>query len=136
MLLLGNLAFRLRSVFPSQFRSFALKSPVTPDFNTSVDIHTHTLRTRRAEKLKMLETETAGSLIPASLKHTEQDEEHKETARQLLEMGQEKLTIEERKKRRRALHTLGVPNFHEFLAERSIVLAKKSINILQVRIFT
>ena len=119
----------LRSAF---FRAFTVKAPITPDFNTSVDIHTHTLRNRRAEKLKTLNTDTIGSLIPASLKHTEQDEEHKETARQLLEMGQEKLTMEERKKRRRALHTLGVPNFHEFLAERSIALTKKPISILQV----
>ena len=113
-------------------RKFSVSSPVTPDFTTSVDIHKHALRSRRADKLKEYESVTAGSLIPESLKHVEEDEEHKETARKLREMGQENLTAEERKKRRRALDSLGIPNFNQFLAERSIHLSKKQINILQV----
>jgi hypothetical protein len=123
---------RVASNFETPLRKFSASSPITPDFTTSVQIHKHTLRSRRADKLKEYESVTAGSLIPESLKHIEEDEEHKETTRKLREMGQENLTAEERKKRRRALDSLGIPNFNQFLAERSIHLSKKQINILQV----
>ena len=124
----------VRSAFTNThpLRSFCSKISPTPDFNTSVEIHTHQLRVRRAEKLKEVARFTEGSLIPASLQHTEENEEHIETARQLQEMGQEKLTSEERKKRRRALDSLGAPNFKDFLAQRSIFLFKKPLSILQV----
>jgi hypothetical protein len=123
------------SNFDAHVRKCTFPSPVTPDFTTGVDIHKHSLRSRRADKLKEFTTATAGSLIPESLKHIEEDEEHKETTRKLREMGQENLTAEERKKRRRALDSLGIPNFNQFLAERSIHLSKKQINIMQVWYF-
>jgi hypothetical protein len=44
----------------------------------------------------------------------EEDEEFQITAKQLKEMGQAKLTREERKKRQRALDNLGIPNFLRF----------------------
>lgn len=44
----------------------------------------------------------------------EADEDFKITAKQLKEMGQAKLTREERKKRQRALDNLGIPNFLRF----------------------
>ena len=44
----------------------------------------------------------------------EMDKEFQITAKQLKEMGQAKLTREERKKRQRALDNLGIPNFLRF----------------------
>jgi hypothetical protein len=48
----------------------------------------------------------------------EADEDFKLTMAQLKEVGQQKLTLEERKRRRRALDDLGVPDFAEFLRQR------------------
>ena len=44
------------------------------------------------------------------------DPEFQATAKQLREVGQKRLTLEERKNRRRALDALGVPDFEPFLA--------------------
>ena len=44
----------------------------------------------------------------------ESDEEFKLTAKKLKELGQKQLTKEERKKRQRALNSLGIPTFLGF----------------------
>jgi hypothetical protein len=72
--------------------------------------------------------------VPSSIQHVEEDEEHKTTAENLRKMGQERLTLEERKKRRRALDALGVPSFKEFLEQQGVELVKRDIEILQLNI--
>lgn len=117
-------------------RSACLRAPITPDFNTSVNVHEHTisLREKRTARLKEMSGRTKGSLVPSSIQHVEEDEEHKTTAENLRKMGQERLTLEERKKRRRALDALGVPSFQDFLAGKGVELIKRDIEILQVNI--
>lgn len=109
----------------------------TPDFNTSVDVHKHSisLRQTRAEKLKEMTPATTGSLIPDSIKHVEEDEEHITTAENLKKLGQAALTREERVRRRRALDQFGLPTFADFLNKQKLEkLSKKPISILQMNI--
>lgn len=125
--------------------------PELPDYNTSINIHEHKLQrpTRpppklpRWEGLQDLSERTKGSLIPETLKQMENDEDFQITAKQLKEMGQKKLTREERKRRQRALDKLGVPDFIQFLnnkkSEHGITdkqkhLKKKSIEVFQLNI--
>jgi len=77
---------------------------------------------------------TSLNQVPSSIQHVEEDEEHKTTAENLRKMGQERLTLEERKKRRRALDALGVPSFKEFLTQQGVELVKRDIEILQLNI--
>mmetsp|Transcript_32260 Transcript_32260/g.63018 ORF Transcript_32260/g.63018 Transcript_32260/m.63018 type:complete len:435 (+) Transcript_32260:156-1460(+) len=111
-------------------------SPVTPDFNTSVNVHEHSisLRDKRSARMEEMRSRTKGSLVPSSLQHIEEDEEHKLTAENLRKMGQTRLTLEERKKRRRALDALGVPSFHQFLKEQGVELEKRELEVLQLNI--
>ena len=62
----------------------------------------------------------SASLIPTTLREMDADPEFQATAKQLREVGQQRLTLEERKNRRRALDALGVPDFEPFLAQRSL----------------
>ena len=50
----------------------------------------------------------------------EADPEFQLTAKKLREMGQERLSLQERKLRRRALDSIGVPEFGAFLAENGV----------------
>lgn len=114
----------------------ALSSSPTPDFNTNVNVaeHSISLKQARAKKLEELKATTKHSLVAESIKHVEGDEEHIMTAEALRKLGQERLTKEERVKRRRALDTLGVPSFDEFLAQKKLSLEKGKIEILQMNI--
>lgn len=65
----------------------------TPDFNTDVNVHEHSIslkvqRRTRAENLEQIKARTGGSLIPESIKHVEEDEEHAITAENLRKLGQ------------------------------------------------
>lgn len=55
-----------------------------------------------------------GSLVKETLRDMEEDEEFQLTAKRLREQGQAKMTLEEKKRRRRALDALGVPDFATF----------------------
>jgi len=57
-------------------------------------------------------------LIPDTLKEMQEDEEFQFTVAALKEMGQKKLTREEKKKRARALDNLGVPSFGDFITTK------------------
>lgn len=124
-----------------------------PDYNTSVEVDSHRLSrpkkpppTLQWEGLKDLEERTKGSLIPETLKEMEEDENFKLTAAKLKEMGQKKMTREERKRRQRALSNLDIPNFETFWkvkraenvegVETKIEdsLRKKTVEILQANI--
>jgi radical SAM/Cys-rich protein len=83
----------------------------------------------------------AGSLIPDTLAEMENDAEFQLSAKALRESGQKKLTLEERKKRRRALVDIGIPSFSEFLAQqptppnmKSLEVTRRSAEILQLNI--
>ena len=74
------------------------------------------------------------SLIEETLKDMETDEEFLATSESLKKMGQRKMTLEERKRRRRALDDMGVPSFHEFLERHGLTLTRKPPTILQLNI--
>ena len=66
-----------------------------------------------------------------------QDEEFQLSAKRLKAMGQKKLTLEERKVRRRALDDLNLPSFKEFLANQQptpLAATRKATEILQLNI--
>ena len=67
------------------------------------------------------------SLIPTTLREMDADPEFQATAKQLREAGQQRLTLEERKNRRRALDALGVPDFEPFLAQRSLPAPRRDV---------
>jgi sulfatase maturation enzyme AslB (radical SAM superfamily) len=86
---------------------------------------------------------TAESLIPTTLREMEQDVGDSEgvelTAARLREVGQRRLTLEERKRRRRALDAIGAPDFLPFLEEQQVVapgapLPKHATTLLQVNV--
>lgn len=116
---------------PRTLASTPSSAPVTPDYTTSVEV----------DKIKLSKAKRPGraaspigSLIPETLKEMDADEEFKLTASRLKEMGQKRLTLEERKVRRRALDELGVPDFHQFLAEKGLAARRKPAEILQLNI--
>jgi radical SAM/Cys-rich protein len=74
------------------------------------------------------------SLIDETLREMEEDEEFKATASSLKKLGQAKMTLQERKKRRRALDDMGVPAFHTFLEQKGVPLTRLSPTILQLNI--
>ena len=53
-------------------------------------------------------------------------------------MGRERLSLEERRKRRRALDTLGVPEFEPFLREREVLgpalMTKREVDTPQLNV--
>jgi hypothetical protein len=64
-------------------------------------------------------------MVESTLKEMEQNEEFKMTAAKLKKFGQRKLTMEERKKRQRALDNLGTPNFVQFWNQKKQELEKQ-----------
>lgn len=106
--------------------------PDLPDYNTSVDVHSHKLTrptarpkpsastAKRWEGLKDLAERTKGSLIPDTLKEMENDPEFKMTLEKLNKIGRKEMAKEERKKRQRALDDLGVPNFSQFWKQKAL----------------
>ena len=83
-----------------------------------------------------LSVRTQGSLVDETLKAMETDDDFKITAERLREVGAEKMSLDERKKRRRALDDLGAPPFMEFLAQHGVdhELTRTSPEILQLNI--
>ena len=80
---------------------------------------------------------TKGSLISDTLAEMEADPEFKLTAKKLKEVGQKRLSLEERKRRRRALDAIGVPDFNQFLEERGIregTIVRDPTTMLQVNV--
>jgi radical SAM/Cys-rich protein len=58
------------------------------------------------------------SLIDETVAGMQTDEIFLETSKKLATLGQKRMSLEERKHRRRALDTLGIPNFRQFIAQR------------------
>ena len=57
-------------------------------------------------------------------------------AAELRKMGKARLSLQERKRRRRALDALGVPDFTQFLAQQSVAtpLRKEAVTMLQLNV--
>ncbi|PIK51720.1 hypothetical protein BSL78_11393 [Apostichopus japonicus] len=117
-----------------------------PDYNTSVDVHTHKLKRpekiQRGAEIKQNVKRNLTSLIPETLRDMEVNEDFQVTAAQLKKLGQKQLTKDERRKRQRALHNLQVPDFRSFLmknptddgAKLTHFLRKTPIQVLQLNI--
>jgi len=88
-------------------------------------------RPKRAATLKDLKARDTGSLIPETLKDMDEDVEFKLNQEALKKLGQKKLTAEERKKRMRALDSLGVPAFDTFVGGS---LSRADTQIFQINI--
>lgn len=72
------------------------------------------------------------SLIQETLESMVEDQGHTHT--DLRTFGQKKLTLEERKKRRRALNELSVPSFKDFISEKGCALTRLPASIFQLNI--
>ena len=123
-----------------------------PDYNTRVDVANIKLSKPRRDTSKPMESEAkaarraawqakddaqaanAGSLVEDTLAAMEVDAEFQLTAKRLKQMGQKRMTLEEKKTRRRALSDIGVPPFEEFLAQRGLAVARAPTEIMQLNI--
>ena len=124
-----------------QSKHTAVKSTETdlPDYEkTSVDIDKHTLDNKWRRKDLF-----GQSLIDQTKLEMEQDSEFQKTAQKLKEIGLKGMSKEERAKRRRALDTLGIPTFNEFLSEKlegedseskSLTLHRKDTEVFQINV--
>ena len=122
-----------------------LSTKALPDYNTRVDVANIKLSKpgravggekalRRAEWQTEAKAATAGSLIGDTLAAMEVDSEFQLTAKRLRELGQKRMTLEEKKQRRRALSDLSIPPFEEFLRERELAVTRRATEILQLNI--
>src|SRR5690606_25453750 len=76
-----------------------------------------------------------GSLIEETLKNMEEDESYQLSLQRLKEFGQENLTKEEQKLRRRALSDLGISSFSEFLKQNNVPqLKRRETEVFQINI--
>lgn len=107
---------------------------------TSVDTHLHQLkrpvrRKRPARKfLDGIEKRTRGSLVSTTLDEMENDQDFQLTLKNLKKIGQRALTLEEKKRRRRALDKLGVPGFDEILEQNDFKLERTQTDVFQINI--
>jgi len=87
---------------------------VLPDYGkTTVDVDQH----RLAKKKKWRREDLFGTTLTVqTLKDLERDKDFQATAARLQQLGVDGMTKEERANRRRALDSLGVPDFNSFLA--------------------
>lgn len=121
-----------RRSFSSASAPQSQEQPITPDFTTSVNVGDIRLgRPKRTERLRELKAKDGGSLIPETLKEMATDSEFQLNAENLKKMGQKKLTAEEKKKRMRALDSLGVPAFETFVGGS---LSRNETQIFQINI--
>jgi radical SAM/Cys-rich protein len=103
-----------------------------PDYGkTSVDVDKIKLEKRDKWRRKDL---FGTSLLDQTMEELENDTDFQDTAQRLQRMGAQAMTKEERTQRRRALDSLGVPEFNTFLKEKGISILRKSPQVLQVNI--
>jgi sulfatase maturation enzyme AslB (radical SAM superfamily) len=106
-----------------------------PDYgSTSLDIDKHRLE----KKAKWIRKDLFGTtLLDQTLEELESDRDFQDTANRQKSLGIDGMTKEERLRRRRALDSLGVPDFQTFLAEKLgtvPVLQRKKPQVLQLNI--
>lgn len=107
-----------------------------PDYGkTSVEIDTHKLE--KIDKWRRRDLD-GKSLVEATLTEMENDDDFQRTAEKIATVGEKQMSIEERTKRRRALDSLGVQPFNEFLVEQgaasSSALQRRDPEVLQLNI--
>jgi len=92
---------------------------------------------RRLQSTQPAAAEPQGSLVPDTLAEMDDaDSDFAKNAAELRKMGKARLSLQERKRRRRALDALGVPDFTEFLAQQSVAtpLRKEAVTMLQLNV--
>lgn len=105
---------------------------VLPDYGkTSVEVDKIKLEKREQWRRKDL---FGTSLLDQTLEELENDADFQDTAKRLQSMGAQAMTKEERTQRRRALDSLGVPEFNTFLKQKNISLQRKLPQVLQINI--
>lgn len=114
--------------------SFVVREDL-PDYGTtSVDIDQHQLE----KKEKWIRKDLFGtSLLNQTLSELEADEDFQDTAKRMEKIGAAGMSKEERTQRRRALDSLGVPEFNAFLSEKlgtDGILHRKAPEVLQINI--
>lgn len=141
----------VKVVARSRHRARESSTKSLPDYNTPVDVANIKLtRPRRSvsaddEKAQQravkveawqagAKAATEGSLVSDTLAAMEADKEFQLTAKRLRDIGQKRMTLEEKKARRRALSDIGVPPFKDFLHERSLAATRKAAEVLQLNI--
>ena len=143
---LGIIFIKVRTVkgftYPKRTKVFPQFLAVTsdlPDYGkTNVDIDTHKLTKNKWRRPELF----GNSIIEQTMKEMSENSEYKATSEKLKELGQKGMTKEERTKRRRALDSLGVQPFNEFLGknldrevkESSIILRRKEPEVLQLNV--
>mmetsp|Transcript_8499 Transcript_8499/g.14414 ORF Transcript_8499/g.14414 Transcript_8499/m.14414 type:complete len:420 (-) Transcript_8499:91-1350(-) len=90
----------------------------------------HGILARRISKV----AEERTSLVESTLLSIEEDTEFQATEQNLKKLGQKRLTLDERKKRRRALDNLKIPDFGTFLDNQSLEISRLRTSILQLNI--
>jgi len=73
------------------------------------------------------------SLISDTLVQMQSDELFLETSQKLASLGPKRMSLEERKQRRRALNVLGIPNFRQFVNSNNL-FERKATTVLQINI--
>ena len=113
-------------------RSAAQKRSDLPDFNTPVEVDRIRLSTAQKWRRKDL---FGNSMVEQTIKELEEDEDFQETSKRYAEMGAAKVTKEERAHRRRALDSLGIPSFDEFVQQKiGSHVKRKEPGVLQINI--
>jgi len=89
-----------------------------PDYGqTSIEIDTHVL-TKKSQKWRRKDL-YGKSLIDQTLEEIASNLEFQETSRRFKELGLEGMSREEKAQRRRALDSLGIPSFNNFLKKKA-----------------
>jgi len=120
---------------PSHLRSTTEENEIRqdlPDYGkTSVEVDKIKLEKRKQWRRKDL---FGTSLLDQTLEELENDAEFQDTAKRMQTIGAEAMTKEERTQRRRALDSLGVPEFNTFLKQNNISIQRKLPQVLQINI--
>jgi len=93
----------------------------------SIDVASHSLSRPTRQKFK-------NSLVAETLASMEEDEEFQLTAKKLKEMGQKKLTLDEKKRLRRSLADFGLPSFDGVMDTHAVALERVPAEYLQMNI--
>lgn len=95
-----------------------------PDYG-STPIEVDQIRLEKIKKWRRKDLD-GRSLVEDTMKDLETDVDFQLTAKALREMGAQRMSLEERKVRRRALDALGVPDFKTFVQEKMMEEEKSS----------
>lgn len=139
----GNPYFNSAYRFKNKNACITVKSATQlPDYGeTSVEIHEHDIKKNKWKRRDLF----GKSIVEQTMEELKNNKEFQETSKRIGEIGLKGMTREERTKRRRALDSLGVPSFNQFLAEQNsadeekdskppLILNRKDPEVLQLNI--